>query len=142
VQVAAGVASIVIGLVGFGGQLISVLDWPLAQRLGLQESQDHTDTLFRRLERNTAIWDLCSWWTLPVAGALMVTGHPWWPVVALLAGGVYMDTAGREWAKLSGLGSENVKTGEPKDARRRGAFFIVTAAIAVWAVVLAVMEIV
>ena len=30
------------------------------------------------------------------AGLLMLWDHPWWPFAALVAGGVYIDAAGRE----------------------------------------------
>ena len=130
--VTAGIASVIVGLVGFGGQLISVTNWPLAQRLGLQESDDSTDPLFRHLERNTAIWDLLSWWTLPAAGILMLIDHTWWPFLAIFAGGVYFDTAGRESAKLRALEREGMQTGTKRDGHIRLGFFIVTAAVGLW----------
>ena len=137
---ATGVVTLMLGLIGFGGQFISTLNWPLAQRLGLQEAGEHTDPLFRRLERNTAIWDLCSWWTLPLAGLLMLLDHAWWPFVAIFAGGVYADTAGRELAKLWGLGSEGVRTGTAQDARTRLIFLLVTGGAGLWAAAYAVLE--
>ena len=139
--VAAGVVSLLVGLVGFGGQLTSIVDWPLAQKLGLQESDEHTEPLFRRLEKNTAMWDVFSWWTLPVAGILMLLESAWWPVAAIFAGGVYLDTAGRELAKLRALDREGVETGTERDRRTRVGFFIVTAAVALWVAGLGVFEV-
>lgn len=130
--VAAGAASLLVGLIGLGGQAISVANWPLAQKLGLQESTEDTEPLFRRLERNTALWDLVSWWTLPAAGALMLVGNAWWPLLAVFAGGIYFDTAGREIAKLGALEREGVQTGTQKDRRVRLCFFVVTAVVGMW----------
>ena len=45
------------------GQLISVVDFPLAQRLGLQESADEADALFARSwghGRRLSAWSGCS----------------------------------------------------------------------------------
>ena len=48
-----GLVSIFAGLL-VAGQVISVIDFRLAQRLGLQEEDGHTDPLVRRIDRNTA----------------------------------------------------------------------------------------
>jgi hypothetical protein len=133
--------ALLFGIVGFGGQLLSVVDWPLAQRLGLQEADEHADRLFRHLERNTAIWDLATWWSLPAAGVLMLFGHDWWPVAALFAGGIYFDTAGREVAKILGLSSQGVRTGTTKDARGRLVFFGVAGVIGLAVAIVAALEI-
>ena len=138
--VATGVASLVIGLVGFCGQFLSTVNWPLAQSLGVQEADAAADPLFQRLERNTAVWDLFTWWTLPAAGALMVLDHAWWPFLAILAGGVYADTSGRELAKLRGLETEGVRTGTTKDRTTRLVFFVVTGAVGLWAAVFAIIR--
>ena len=56
-------------------QIISVLNFPLAQRLGLQEKSGTAYPLMRHLEINTAIWDLPTLIWLPVAGVLMMFDH-------------------------------------------------------------------
>lgn len=99
------------------GQVISVANFGLAQRFGLQETSDHTDPLFSHLERWAARWDLWWLWTLPAAGVLMLTDHPWWPVAALVGGGAAVDTGGREAAKNIGLRQQGVRTGSPGQRR-------------------------
>ncbi|UCG52291.1 MAG: hypothetical protein JSW58_01695, partial [Candidatus Latescibacterota bacterium] len=103
--------------VGFLGQIVSVVNFKLAQRLGLQEKDEATDPVFRYLERNTARWDMFVLWTLPVAAVLMLIEHSWWPYAALLAGGIYIDTGGREAAKILGLQAEGVKFGSASEVR-------------------------
>jgi len=98
----------------------------------LQEKNDETEPLFRRLELNTARWDLYILWTLPAAGALMLVDHAWWPYLALVAGAVWVDTAGRETAKILGLGKHGVKTGSAKEARLFFCFMGLMALIGVW----------
>lgn len=113
---AAGIVCVVFGSIVLIGQFVSTIDFSLAQKLGLQEGDADTDPLFRRLELNTARWDLFVLWTLPVAGVLMLVDHAWWPYMALAAGGVHVDTAGRETAKVLGLRKHGVRTGSARDA--------------------------
>jgi hypothetical protein len=110
------VLALIVGL-GFIGQLISVINFKLAQKLGLQEKDEETDPLFSRLELNTAKWDLVVMWTLPIAAVLMLIDHGWWPYVGILAGGINIDTGGREIAKILGLRAKDVKTGTPAEVR-------------------------
>lgn len=124
-----GVTSLVAGLVLWGGQLISVANFPLAQRLGLQERDDATDPLYRRLELQTARWDVAVLWTLVAAGGLLLASHGWWPWVALVAGGVSVDTAGRELVKLGGLRHESVRMGSPRERRTYAATMAILAVI-------------
>jgi hypothetical protein len=99
------------------GQLVSVVNLPLAQRLGLQEKPGSVDSLVTRLELGTARWDLVSLWVLPMAGILMLIDHGWWPVFALVGGGIFVDAGGREAVKLSALRQHGVPIGTPKELR-------------------------
>ncbi|MGI9556369.1 MAG: hypothetical protein ACR2N5_00345 [Solirubrobacterales bacterium] len=114
---AVGIAALLLGSVVIGGQLISVLDFELAQRLGLQEADAGSDIVHRRLELNAARWDLLVLWTAPVAGVAMLIDTSWWPWVALVAGGVYVDTGGREAAKVLGLRAEGIRVGTERERR-------------------------
>ena len=124
---ATGVVCAVFGSMILIGQLISTVNFSLAQRLGLQEKDADSDPLYRRLELTTARWDLFVLWTLPAAGALMLVDHAWWPFLALVAGGVYVDAAGRESAKTLGLRRGGVRTGSDRETRT---FLLVMAFIA------------
>ncbi len=97
------------------GQLISVANFNLAQRLGLQESSDHADSLFGHLELWAARWDLCWLWILPVAGILMLVDHWMWPYAAMIGGGAFVDAGGREAAKVYGLRGKGVRTGSQRE---------------------------
>ena len=99
------------------GQLISVVNFPLAQRLGLQESAEDVDAIFSQLELGTARWDLFVLWLLPVAGVLMLIGHPAWPFAALLGGGLHIDTGGREAFKWLGLRDAGIRLGSVSQRR-------------------------
>ena len=99
------------------GQIISVVNFGLAQKLGLQESPDNADPVFSHLELWAARWDLWWLWTLPTAGILMLINHPWWPYAAMIGGATYVDTGGRETAKVLGLRQQGVRTGSPREHR-------------------------
>jgi hypothetical protein len=123
------------------GQFISSVNFPLAQRLGLQEKADDTDALASRLELGTARWDLLSLWTLPVACILLLMDHSWWPYMALIGGGVYVDTGGREAVKWLGLRSRGVRVGTPQEFRLAMGLFMFLVAVGAITIVLALVEV-
>ena len=106
-----------VGWLLYVGQLISVANFGLAQRLGLQESPGHADPLLSQLELWTARRDLLSLWTLPVAGVLMLTNHWSWPYAAMIGGGAFVDAGGREAAKVFGLKQGGVRIGSQQEFR-------------------------
>lgn len=113
------------------GQIISSISFPLAQRLGLQENPDEADPLLQRAERYTAYWDLLTLVWMPIAGVLMIIYHPLWPLVALIGGAIYFDTAGREAAKILSFKHGGIKIGAPKQHRLFFASYIVMAILGV-----------
>ncbi|MBN1268034.1 MAG: hypothetical protein JXB04_00460 [Kiritimatiellae bacterium] len=132
-----GIVCVAFGLFGWVGQLISGLNYSLAQKLGLQEKAGGTDPLFRRAERNTARWDALVLWPLSLAGILMLANLPWWPYIALIAGGIYLDAAGREVAKLMCLRKEGIRIGSPRDQWIAATFFLLMLLIALSVIVYA-----
>ena len=132
-----GVVCVLFGGFGWLGQTISWINFPLAQKLGLQEKSAGTDPLFRLAELNAARWDSCVLWSLIGAGVLMLIDNPWWPHVSLVAGGVYLDTAGREAAKYMSLRNGGVRVGDSKEVKTALFFYGLLAVIALWVIVFA-----
>lgn len=133
-QTILGIAWGIVGGLLFAGQLISALNFPLAQRLGLQEDPESADPLSSRLELMTARWDIMLLWLPPMSGLLMLLDYPWWPAMSLIAGGIYLDTGGREWAKIKCLDMQGVPVGSAKEQMIMKAtygFFIVTGVAAI-----------
>ncbi len=98
------------------GQLLSVVNLPLAERLHLQHRPGPTlDPLEIRLEQGTAWYDLVSLWVLPAAGILMLVDHSWWPAFALIGGVAFVDAGGREALRLSGMRNHGVAVGTPNE---------------------------
>lgn len=141
-QTAIGIVCVGFGGLGMLAQFVSAVDFESAQRWGLQESDDRTDPLYRRLERNTARWDVLVAWTLPVAGVLMLADHSWWPFVALAAGGVYADSGGREIVKILGLRSEGIRTGTTAEVRVGLAVLGIWTLVGLLAAIYALVEVV
>ena len=140
--IATGIICLVLGMIVLIGQIISTVNFRFAQRLGLQEKDDDTDPLFRRLELNTARWDVLVLWTLPAAGLLMLADHIWWPYLALVAGGISIDTAGRETVKVLGLGKHGVKTGSGKETKLYSCFMAGLFLIGMWCIIFGLAKLV
>ncbi len=114
-QTVLGLVWLTVGGVLYAGQLISTVNFPLAQRPGLQERPGHVDPLFGQLEQKAAAWDLFAIWIPPVAGLLMLFDHAAWPAACLIAAGVYVDTGGREAAKVLGLAAHGLPVGSARE---------------------------
>jgi len=112
-------------------QLISSVNFTLAQKLGLQEKPEETDTLLQRAEKYTAYWDLVTLLWLPVAGALMVLNISVWPIVAFFGATIYLDAAGREAAKILSFKHEGVRIGPPVQQRLFFITYIVMAILGI-----------
>lgn len=93
--VTAGIVLILLGLVAWGGQLVSVVSWDRAVRLGLQEAEDNVEPAFLADARAEALWDVFTLWPLIVAGALLAAGSSEWPFFGLVGGATYLYFGGR-----------------------------------------------
>lgn len=142
VTIAIGIIAIAIGGLLFAGQVVSVTNLELAQRLGLQESPERTDPLFGRLEVWTARWDVLTLWVLPLAGLLMILDHSWWPYLAMIGGGIGADTGGREIVKYLGLKEQGVRLGETSEQRLLFGAMAVLAIVGVLIAVYGLVEVV
>ena len=124
------------GLLIVGGalylaQVISSINFRLAQRLGIQEKPEFTDQLLQRSERYAAYWDLVTLGWLPLAGVLMIINHEWWPIMSLIGSAIYLDTSGREAAKNISFRHEGIKIGTDKQQKIFFSSYIVMAVIAI-----------
>ncbi len=136
-QIILGLVCVLFGALGWIGQTISAINFPLAQKLGLQEQSEDTDPLYRRAELKTARWDAVVLWSMVAAGFLMLFDHAWWPYVSLVASGIYLDTSGREAAKYLSLLGGGVKTGTAKEKRTALSLYGIMAVISLWLMIYA-----
>jgi hypothetical protein len=69
-----------------------------AQRPGLHENPDNSDTLFSCDDLSVIRRELWCGQTLPAAGFLMLVNHRWWTFAPVIGGAAYVDTGGREYS--------------------------------------------
>jgi len=131
VQVAIGWVLLILGGALYLAQIISSVNFKLAQRLGIQENPKDTDPILQRSEQYTAYWDLLALGWLPLAGILMIIDHKSWPIVSLIGGAIYLDTSGREAAKNLSFRHEGVKIGTDKQQKIFFSSYIVMAVMAI-----------
>ena len=115
----------------FVGQIISSVNFSLAQRLGLQENPNETDPLLQRAEKYIAYWDLITMGWLPLSGILMVINNSAWPLVAFFGSAIYLDAAGREAAKILSFKHEGIRIGSLKQQRFFFSTYIIMAVISI-----------
>jgi len=137
-QMILGIVCVLFGALGWTGQLLSAVSFERAQRLGLQEKSEETDLLFRLAERHAAVWDALVLWPMILCGVLILLDHSAWPAAALVAGGIYLDAAGRETAKIRSLSLGGIRIGGPSAKRIQRVFFALMAGLAAWLLVYAV----
>jgi len=130
-QITMGWVLLFLGGALYLAQIISSINFRLAQKLGIQEKAELTDSLLQRSERYTAYWDLITLVWLPLAGAMMIFNHDWWPIVSLIAGAIYFDISGREAVKYISFRHEGVRLGSEKQQKAFFATYIVMAVIGI-----------
>ena len=131
-MIAWGLVVVVLSLVCWGGQVVSLLAPDQATRLGLSESESEVEPVFWVDARGEAFWDSLVLWVMPVAGILMVADSSWWPYLGLAGGGAYLYFAGRGLAVRSLMGKRDLRIGSAASVR------VGLAALAVWGMMAAV----
>ena len=138
-NIAWGVVVIVLSMVCWGGQLISVLAPRRAAELGLADTESQVDRTFWLDSRAEALWDVVILWTMPVAAGLLIVDHRWWPYFGLVGGGSYLYFAGRGIAVRLLLRRRGVRVGSEADVRVGLAALAIWGAMAVVTIVAAVV---
>ncbi len=122
------------------GQLVSVVNFPLAQRLGLQEKAGASDPMKLRAELYAARWDLLVLIWLPLAGVLMLLDHAAWPILCLIGGAVFVDAGGREAVKILGMKAGGVRVGTPAEQALMFGTYLLMGALGLLAIAIALVS--
>ena len=92
-------AGLLLLIVGFGfhfcGQLLSIPNWPLAERLGLQEA--NMPSGYRAYENGTAMGDVLLGWTYGFAAFGLLFGADWGYAIAVIPGAILTYHAACAW---------------------------------------------
>jgi hypothetical protein len=137
-----GIVLLVLSLIGWIGQVVTVFRPVSAARMGLTEPEADVDPTFFADVRGEAIWDAVSLWTLPVAAILLILGSPLWTYFGLVGSGSYVYFAGRGLAVRSVMQRRGIRIGKPQDLRVIRVFLAVSGLMAVVTIALAVNSII
>jgi len=116
-EVAWGIVLIVLGLVAWGGQTVSLVDPKTAARWNLTEAEETVEPAYWADIRGEALWDFCTLWTVPVAGTLLIWDVASWTSFGLVGGGVYIYFAGRGILTRLELQRRGFRIGDPANVR-------------------------
>ncbi|MDJ0699096.1 MAG: hypothetical protein QNJ07_04510 [Woeseiaceae bacterium] len=82
---------IVLGLICWLGQTLVVFAPRVAVKLGVGEPEEDVDRSMYLFERfSQGIMDVLLTWMLPASALMMLIGNEFWPILALVGGGVYL----------------------------------------------------
>jgi hypothetical protein len=112
-----GIFITLLGLIGWGGQVITMLSPKLAVKLGVAEPESEVDPVFATDFRAEATWDSCIQWNLLVAGILLTINNPYWVYLGLFGGSTYLYISGRNIIQRIFMSHRNIKIGTPTNIK-------------------------
>lgn len=135
------IAVIILGLVCWIGQTLVVVAPDLAGRLGVGEPEADIDRSMYLFERfSQGVVDIALTWILPAAALMMLLDMAYWPVLALVGGGVYLYFPGVFIITRIVLKREGKKIGSPSSVLTAYGFGALWIASALGMIGLAVFE--
>jgi hypothetical protein len=112
-----GVILVVISSLGWLGQVISLVNPALGEKLGLTELKAEVDPTFYADVRGEALWDAIILWTLPAAGVLLILNNPVWAYFGLIGGGMFLYFAGRGIVVRRQMQRRGIRIGPPESLK-------------------------
>ena len=136
-----GIAIIIVGLICWVGQTLAVIALPTAVKLGVFEPEEEVDQSMYLFERySQGIMDILLTWMLPLSAFLMIIGNTYWPIFALIGGGVYLYFPGVFMITRLVLKRHGKKIGRPSSVMTANVFGWIWILSAATMIVLATME--
>ena len=90
-----GLTILVLAIVCWGGQTLSLFSPAVAEKYGLADKAHDVEPVFYADGRAEAAWDFLTLWTLGVAGLLLIFDVSAWAFFGLVGGAMYVYFAGR-----------------------------------------------
>ena len=112
-----GLVIIALGLLAWGGQVVTCIAPERAVALSLSESEEDVDAVYWADIRGEAVWDAFTLWALPLAGVLLLAGHEAWTWLGLFGGGIYLYFGGRGLLTRLEMRRRGHRIGEPANVR-------------------------
>ncbi len=105
---------IVLGLICWVGQTLVVFAPDIAVKLGAVEPEEDVDRSMYLFERfSQGIMDFLLTWLLPASALMMLLDFSYWPILALIGGGVYLYFPGVFSITRIVLKRDGLKVGSP-----------------------------
>ncbi|TET46671.1 hypothetical protein E3J62_03460 [candidate division TA06 bacterium] len=133
-----GMILLVLSLIGWIGQVITVFRPVTAAKMGLTEPEANVDPTFFADARGEAIWDAVSLWTLTVAAILLILDNPSWAYFGLVGSGSYLYFAGRGTVVRLVMQRRGIRIGLPQNLKVIRVFLTLWGLMAIGTIVLAV----
>ena len=112
-----GIAVLVLSLICWIGQLMSVIAPKLAVQLGLTENESDVDRVFFIEEKCEAIIDSLLTWIMIPASILFILEQPEWIYFGLTGGGIYAYFGIRITLIRIMLSRRDIKIGSPSNVK-------------------------
>ena len=136
-----GIVVIIVGLLVYIGQFLSFFAPDLATKLGLNSPEADMDgTLYLIETKANGLSDILLTWTFPLAGLLLIIGHPYWPFFALVGSGIYLYFALFTIFARVFLSKEGKKVGSPSDLKIAYGFSTIWIVSSIILIVLAIQK--
>ena len=137
-----GVAVIILGLICWLGQSLVVFAPSTAVKLGVGDAEQDVDRSMYLFERfSQGIMDVLLTWLLPASALMMLLGYEYWPILALVGGGVYLYFPGVFSITRIVLKRDGRKIGRPASEITAYVFGTLWTLSAIAMIALAVVEI-
>jgi hypothetical protein len=136
-----GVIVVLLSLLSWGGQALSLLAPASAVRWKLMEAEDDVEPTFWADARAEALWDTLTLWTMVVAGVLLIADVNAWAYFGLVGGGMYLYFGGRAILARATMASRGLRIGSPQNVRLGYMFSAVWASMALVTIAAAVVSI-
>ncbi len=137
-----GIAIIIVGLICWIGQTLAVIALPTAVKLGVFEPEQEVEQSMYLFERySQGIMDMLLTWILPLSAFLMIIGNTYWPILALIGGGVYLYFPGVFMITRIVLRRHGKRIGRPSSVITANVFGWIWTLSALTMIILASMEI-
>ena len=136
-----GVIVVLLSLLAWGGQTVSLLAPARAVRWKLMEAEDDVEPTFWADVRAEALWDTLTLWTMVLAGVLLIVDVHAWAYFGLVGGGMYLYFGGRGILAGAAMASRGLQIGSPQNVRLGYVFSAAWATMALVTIVAAIVSI-
>ena len=136
-----GVIVVLLSLLSWGGQALSLLAPASAVRLKLMEAEDDVEPTFWADVRAEALWDTLTLWTMVAGGVLLIVDVHAWAYFGLVGGGMYLYFGGRGILARVAMVRRGLRIGSPQNVRLGYVFNVVWVAMALITIVAAIVSI-